>query len=244
MVELDGMEVFSPLYNSISVFTKTYSYLQQSRSLDVSVESLKRQWAREMLHKLNVELQLLGKVATDPSLIFVGNHISYMDIPLLLAHIEGLSFVAKDELRSWPVFGEAARRAGTVFVKRESGASRLSALTSIQREINAGKRIALFPSGTTCLSESKPWRAGAFKVAQEAGCRIQPFRISYSPLRAVAYIDRDFFPVHLLNMCRNKKITATLEFHEPVRVESPLEACHYWQKWSSQRVENEENRSM
>ena len=216
----------------MGVFAQTYRYLQKSKDPSSCVEELKQQWAHDILGRLRLKLQVVGEVSLDKSLLYVGNHISYLDIAILLRSVPGISFVAKHEISSWPVFGKAAQKIETVFVKREDGDSRKSARKSIHEALDRGQRVAIFPSGTTCITEKKPWKKGAFEIAHEQNHRIQPFRITYNPLRAAAYIDRDFFPVHLYSLFALENIEATIEFHEPVNVTNPLEDCRRWCEWA------------
>lgn len=226
------MAILLPLQNSFSVFSKTFYYLKKSKNMNENVELVKRNWAQEILKSVSIKVNVIGEVSDDSSMLFVGNHISYLDIPLLLAHVNKLSFVAKKELKSWPIFGAAAQRIDTVFVKRESKISRSAARESVQTAIREGKRIAIFPSGTTCVSESKIWRNGVFKIASDANCLVQPFRITYSDMRTAAYIDKDFFPAHLLKVCKSQELSATIEFHEPVKITDAVIDCQKWNAWS------------
>jgi 1-acyl-sn-glycerol-3-phosphate acyltransferase len=226
------MENLTALKDSIGVFSKTYQYLLKSRSNPHSLSDLKRQWAAEILKHLKVHLTIQGSPSDLKPLIYVGNHISYLDIPLLLSVSRDISFLAKDEIASWPVFGAGAKALDTIFVKREKSSGRKSAREALRMALLNQKRIVMFPSGTTCLTESKEWRYGAFQVAQEVGARIQPFRLRYTPLRQTAYIDDDFFPAHLFRLVKEKEITATLEFHEPIIVTDPAKNCSQSQTWA------------
>lgn len=235
------MKSLSSLTHSMGIFTETFRYLQLAKNPQASVEQLKTQWAQEVLSRLNVKLEVVGEVSSLNSLLFVGNHISYLDIPLLLATVPGISFVAKHEISQWPVFGAGAKQIETVFVKRENGDSRKAARRAIHAALGRGQRIAVFPSGTTCITEETPWRRGGFEIAYEQGSMIQPFRISYFPLRAAAYIDQDFFPVHLYNLFGHKSLEAKIEFHEPVYVKDPAGDCHYWHQWSREVFDGSRN---
>ena len=226
------MGTLDSLNGTVGVFTQTYRYLQLAHKPKANLNLLKFDWARQTLSSLRVKWEVVGVPSSEKSLLFLGNHISYLDIPLLLAATRGISFVAKHEINAWPVFGHAARKIDTVFVKRENGGSRKSARASIHQALQDGNRIAIFPSGTTCITESKDWRHGAFEIAHEGQFQVQPFRISYSPLRAVAYIDRDFFPMHLFNLFATEGITARIEFHEPVLIQDPKKDCLHWQEWA------------
>ncbi len=71
--------------------------------------------SRRILRVLGVEVSAGGRVPA--SGLLVSNHLSYLDV-LVLSTITPAVFVAKSEVRGWPVFGWLARRAGTLFIER------------------------------------------------------------------------------------------------------------------------------
>lgn len=229
------MERLRSIVVSAGVFAQTYRHLRMSQRRPARIEQLKGRWAREILNLLEIDLEIRGRPTVDSSTIFVGNHISYLDIPVLIASVREISFVAKQELERWPIFGRAAEAIGTVFVQRESARSRSSAGVAVAEAVQRGARVVIFPSGTTCLGETKRWRKGAFHIANQLGSRIQPFRITYTPLRKAAYIDRDFFPIHLLKLSSCPGIKVKIEFHEPVDVTDPLEDSVRWHNWTKSK---------
>lgn len=225
---------------SVQVFSKTYSCLLQTRKTPSSVDQVKSLWAEKMLRLLKIEARVIGKMSELKPLVLVGNHISYLDIAMLIKADPDFSFVAKKEIGSWPVFGPAARAADTIFVQRENGSSRAAARSAIGEALQKNRRVVIFPSGTTCLAESKPWKKGAFEIAFENKVLIQPFRISYTPLRSAAYIDKDFFPFHLYQLAGLPKIEAQIEFHAPVAVTDPIKDCAFWCQWAQQAPQKTE----
>lgn len=226
------MKTADSLKNSIGVFTETYKALQKSNDPAQNLTLIKMEWAQSILARFNMDLVVNGKVSADPSVLFVGNHISYMDIPVLMSSVPDISFVAKKEISQWPIFGKAAKKIDTVFVQREVGTSRTLAKQSIREALKNGNRVAIFPAGTTCISESKTWRRGAFEVAHDVGAWVQPFRLSYQPLRTVAFVDDDAFLTHLFKLSGFEKIQAEVEFHEPVKIKDPVSDCLYWNYWA------------
>ncbi len=219
---------------SVQVFSTTYSSVLNTRNSLTSVDPIKSLWADKMIELLKIDLKIIGSISEIKPLLLIGNHISYLDIALLVKSNPDFSFVAKKEIGFWPVFGKAAKAADTIFVKRENGSSRASARKSIQEAFLNNKRVVIFPSGTTTLSEHKPWKKGAFEIAQENNVLIQPFRITYSPLRAAAYIENDFFPFHLYQLARLPRIKAQIEFHQPVPVVDALADTAFWSHWAKQ----------
>ncbi|MCX6126177.1 MAG: lysophospholipid acyltransferase family protein [Proteobacteria bacterium] len=228
----------------IRIFRRTAHYLRRAVVIEraegqlsrSNVDKLISSWAKEILDIIAIQIEIKGE-APDSSVphMFVGNHVSYVDIPLLMATVP-VVFVAKSEVAKWMIIGPAAKKAGTVFVRRDSGPSRAMALESIAACINDHQRsVAVFPSGTTTTDEQKPWRQGAFAVAAKHAVKVQPFRITYHPLRQLAYIDLDFFPFHLWNLLLSKHTTkAILEFGKPEMLSAPVSDCKRLQEWSQQ----------
>lgn len=216
---------------SLSFCTSVVRYLAKSFLPHADIPELKKAWAQEALNLANVKLEVVGDVTLAPSTLFVGNHISYLDIPLMMKCIHGVSFVAKKEIESWPLIGFGARRIDTVFVKRENRERRNEARQSIADALGNGKRIVLFPSGTTSLNEATDWRRGPFEIAQKHAQQIQPFRISYTPARLAAFIDDDLFLPHLARVFSSGTIHCRVEFHQPVQVHEAEESRRTWQDW-------------
>ncbi len=194
-------------------------------------------WACEVLRILRVEVTVIGTPRTEATL-YVGNHISYLDIPLLMSAAPTV-FIAKKGIARWPFFGRGMKSVGTVFVDRNSIHSRKEAADSIAPFILANNQsVTLFPSGTTSLLEQRPWRWGAFLISKRNGIPLQPFRIKYTPARTVAYIDEDFFPTHLWRLLSCDSIKAEIEFHEPIEVGDPHDEAERWWNWSRAKLQN------
>lgn len=200
---------------------------------------LKQKWAEGVLHTLNVKAKVIGKPRQHGPLLLLGNHISYLDIPLLMSIVPQVSFLSKQEVSRWPIVGAATKRAHTIFVKRGSPESRAQTKKIIETSLAKNKSlIAAFPAGTTTMKEQIPWRYGLFETAFVRKIKIQPFRIRYAPKRKVAFIDDDEFLTHLHQMADLKKIHAVIEFHEPVDVIDPVKCSQKWQAWTQEFLKN------
>jgi 1-acyl-sn-glycerol-3-phosphate acyltransferase len=192
-------------------------------------------WAREVMPLLRLQVECIGSVAPlNTPAIFVGNHLSYLDIPVLMSQVP-VVFLGKAEIAKWPIFGAAGRRAGMVFVKRESNGSRRDAARAIVDCLQSrGMSLGLFPAGTTSLDEGRPWRAGAFKIARLGGFPIQPFRLSYEPLSKAAFIGDDYLLPHLFRLLKAGPIQARIEFGEPRMVLDPEAMARELWDWTRQ----------
>jgi 1-acyl-sn-glycerol-3-phosphate acyltransferase len=178
---------------------------------------------------LDVEQRgLMSKVA--PTL-FISNHTSYLDIPVLGSLIEG-SFVAKTEVRSWPVFGWLAKMQRTVFVDRRRGTTHRQR-DHLQRRLDAGDNLILFPEGTSNDGNGVlPFRSALLSVAEREArgspLVVQPVSIAYTRLNALpmGYGNRPYaawygdmtLGSHLWAFMRLGRIRAVVEFHAPVAI--------------------------
>lgn len=139
---------------------------------------LKRWWSKAMLDILGVRLDADLRHAVPGSMV-VANHISWLDIFVINAALPS-AFVAKEEVRHWPVIGWLAAINDTVFLKRGSrGHAKL-----INREIAdilaLGKHVAVFPEGTTTDgTHVLHFHAALLQPALIAGRPVVPAAISY-----------------------------------------------------------------
>lgn len=138
-------------------------------------------WCRELLAVLNIRLITHGTLpaANVTGIMFVANHVSWADIHALNS-VHAVRFVAKSEIRGWPVFGWIAEKVNTLFTERtrRHDAGRMVEITA--DSLRAGDCICFFPEGTT----SDGTGLGAFKgslmqAAIDANAQIWPVAIRY-----------------------------------------------------------------
>ena len=216
-----------------SVFFLIGKHLRLAQKKESDIISVKSCCALDLLNKFNINIQIIGTpISQDGPNLFVGNHISYLDIPVLLHACPQISFVSKKEVKSWPIIGKAAVKMQTIFVERGNTISRTAAKSAITTSLITNKQsIAIFPSGTTAIKTSASWKKGVFEIAEKNHILIQPFRIRYEPLRAAAYVGNDNLLQHMYRLFSFKKIQVSIEFHEPIMIQNSLEECLYWKNW-------------
>lgn len=154
-----------------------YPFCSSSRRL-----SLKRRWSRRLLAILAIRLEAAGSEIVPGSLI-VANHISWVDI-LAINALVPVAFVAKSEVRDWPLIGWLAANTDTVFLRRGSRGHAKIVNREIDTLLNAGKLVAIFPEGTTTDGSSLlGFHAALLQAAIETHCPVQPLAISYESAR-------------------------------------------------------------
>lgn len=124
----------------------------------------------------------IGRINRTRPTLFVANHCSYFDIPVF-ASLLPASFVAKIEVRSWPLLGLLARLQSTIFVARRVTATRASR-DVIAARLRAGGNLILFPEGTTSDGNRVlPFFSGLMALAGSplsgTDLVVQPVTISY-----------------------------------------------------------------
>jgi 1-acyl-sn-glycerol-3-phosphate acyltransferase len=147
---------------------------------DVVIES----WCREVLDVLSIRLNFQGE--TPPgrvsSVLFVANHVSWVDI-LVMNACRRVRFVAKAEIRQWPLIGWMAVRTGTIFLKRTSPRELARVAKSVATVLRRGDCIALFAGeATTGGTAVHAFHSELFESALAAEALIWPVGISYGRL--------------------------------------------------------------
>jgi 1-acyl-sn-glycerol-3-phosphate acyltransferase len=126
------------------------------------------------IYHRNYYEQLLDK---NKQYIFVGNHISYIDAPMLLKTIRRpIRALGRIELSNAPVFGFIYRSV-VVIVDRSNPEHRAKSVRNLKSVINKGVSIIIMPEGTFNLTEKplKDFFDGAFRVAIETQTTLKPF---------------------------------------------------------------------
>ena len=232
----------------VQIFAITLIYLIRSYKKDQNIILLKKRWADEILHRLGFEVHLSGQLSTEEKLICVGNHVSFVDILVLISANPNTIFVSKKEVSQWPIIGHGAKKIKTIFLDRNNRHSSMdvrkqiaNALLNENSSPNEKRHLAIFPSGTTSLFEDVPWKPGAFNIAQSTQIKIQPFRLTYEPLRECAYIDDDHL-IHTMSLIlktSHKKIY--FQWGEARFVSDPIQQSEELRRWSSFQLRTEVN---
>jgi len=146
--------------------------------------------------------------------LVVTNHRSAIDIGVVLSLFGG-TMVSRADLATWPVVGAAARAVGTVFVDRANAKSGAATIRAIQKHLEEGQTINLFPEGTTFDGdEVRAFHGGAFVSAVRAEAEILPVGIAYPRGSGAAFID-ETFPQHLARMAKSEPTRMVVSIGEP-----------------------------
>lgn len=150
-----------------------------------------------------IHVQINGKISNTKQTVFISNHISYLDIPVLGSHIRA-SFIAKQDVAQWPLFGFLSKMQRTFYVSRNrvSVAQETAAIKSI---FQGGTNLILFPEGTSSSGESVlPFHSSFFsliipKSPSSAETLLQPITLHIEETNGKAIKsqqDRDIYAWH------------------------------------------------
>jgi len=181
---------------------------------------------------LRIHVRVDGEPVRDRAVLFISNHVSWVDI-VVIGSIQPVAFVAKSEVRQWPLVGVTAKMQRTVFVDRARRHQAADAVNEIVERLKGGTSVVLFAEGTSSDGNRVlPFRSalvGAIKHAAKhaaAEILIQPMSICYTGLHGIAmgrqhrplvawYGDLDFMP-HIKEFIERGAVDAVVSYAEPV----------------------------
>ncbi len=183
-------------------------------------EPIARWWSQRLLKILNITLVVHGQRAQGAT-VTAANHVSWLDIPVISTG-DQCRFIAKSEIRHWPVAGSLARAAGTFYLRRGKGGAK-PLIEALVPHLAAGGSVVLFPEGTTTDGrEVLPFHARLFSAALETNAQIQPLALRYGPAhdgRLVApFIGDDDLVRHILRLLREPALRVDMHYCAPFAV--------------------------
>ncbi len=178
---------------------------------------------------LGLKVRVIGQLASGTAgrpVIFVSNHSSWVDIPVVGGVLDGC-FVAKGDVAGWPVIGTIARLGRSVFVSRQRG-STVRERDTMRALLAGGDNLILFPEGTSSDgSRVLPFRSSFFSIAEgDARPIIQPVSVVYDRLGGLPagranrpvfawYGDMDIAS-HSWRLAQHRGLRVTVLLHAPL----------------------------
>ena len=105
---------------------------------------LKWQWSRVLLRLSGIQIVGGGTPIAESAVLLVSNHVSWLDIYLLNATRPTI-FIAKSEIRRWPILGWLVAGADTIFIERASRHAVHKVGSAMQSRFSRGQSVGLFP---------------------------------------------------------------------------------------------------
>ncbi len=187
---------------------------------------------RNCLRALGCRVRRHGRPARGKSVLYVANHTSYIDITVLGSILQA-SFIAKSEIKDWPIFGTLAKLQQSIFVDRKPQNARAHAEEMTKRMME-GDSLILFPEGTTSDGNMvMRFKSALFKVADtridDKAVTVQPISIAYARVDGLPmgrhlrpffawYGDMDMV-THLWQLLGMSRVGIDVIFHRPVTLD-------------------------
>jgi 1-acyl-sn-glycerol-3-phosphate acyltransferase len=184
-----------------------------------SAHALAKFWSVWLLRVAGIRLEVDGveNVPPEGPVIYMGNHQGNFDINALsLAIPRRFSWIAKEELFRYPLFGTAMKRAGYIPLDRSDGRKALKSIKQAAQRITGGTSVVIFPEGTrTKDGWLLPFKRGGFLLAVKAAVPIVPFTINGS---------RKINPANASGKLELRPGTISVTFGEPISTAGVPEA--------------------
>jgi len=215
-------------YQSVALRFKTLGY-----------KNIPKRYQHFLSRVFGIRTTIIGKPVQDRGVLMVANHTSYLDI-IALGGIARVSFVAKSEVASWPLFGTFARLQRTVFVERERRSKTAQSRDQLRERLAEGDALVLFPEGTSndgnrvlpfksALMGAAEAQVGTDADGKPVYVPVQPVSITYTGLHGMPmgrenrplyawYGDMELID-HLWEGLVTGPADIVIQFHEPITVD-------------------------
>jgi 1-acyl-sn-glycerol-3-phosphate acyltransferase len=176
MIVFKLLRVFAHLFIGLSTCAFVFPFTNQ-----VGRERRIKKWSVKLLTICGVHVEVVHATSAPPSAraLNVANHVSWLDI-FVMNSFHPCRFVAKSEIRDWPLLGWLCAKTGTIFIARGRIRDVRRIFEGLVASIKAGEHVAFFPEGTTAAQGGLlPFHSNLFEAAIDADIPIQPFAIRY-----------------------------------------------------------------
>lgn len=199
------------LHGMWTILTRFSKATHEQRSQHVA------NWSKRFLELLGVAVKVNGTPLQKGPLMVVINHVSWLDILVMLA-AQPVCFVSKSEVRRWPIIGWLATNVGTLYIERTKSRDALRVVHQIAENLKAGHLIAIFPEGTTSNGRSLlPFHGNLLQAAVASNSPVQPVALRFLEVDGTlsmspTYINDDTLLSSVWRMLRADPVTAQLDF--------------------------------
>ena len=140
-----------------------------------------QRWSHQLVKICGIQMSFDATQQAEPvsPALIICNHISWLDI-FVINTIHPCRFVAKSDIRNWPLIGWLCDKTGTIFIARGKQSDVRRIYAGLVKSIHDGERVAFFPEGTTAPQGTVlPFHANLFEAAIEAQVPVQPYALRY-----------------------------------------------------------------
>lgn len=169
---------------------------------------------------LGVKVRITGTPQACATL-FVSNHVSWLDI-LIIGQIVPVHFLSMIEVKSWPVAGWLATRAGTIYISRGGAKAAATATENISHLLKQQHNVVIFAEGRVTDGNMKKFHSRLLQGAIDATSDVQAIAIRYPDengaiLNPAVLFTGNISPLKsLINVMKTKRLNVEITFFEPL----------------------------
>lgn len=218
---------FAFLFFELLIFPFLYLFNKQTHHRIRALVT--QEWSKYVLNIFGMKVTSINfrSEYLERNYLIAGNHLSYLDVAII-ASIIPTSFVAKKEIKSWPLIGLLASLAGIFFIDRNNVKSNVKAVFQVSRRLRESGTVQVFPEGTTGDGRAiLPFKPLFFASAIRSQTPILPVTIIPQKINDHRFDettldifcwhgDMTFLP-HMWEMLGVKSSEITLIFHDVIQ---------------------------
>ncbi|WGQ20551.1 lysophospholipid acyltransferase family protein [Taylorella equigenitalis] len=175
-----------------------------------------RRLSKALVRSTGIKIQYKGTPVLEGPVLIVANHVSWLDIFLL--NCKRINrFIAKVEIKSWPIVGWMVSAVGTIYIDRSSRQGLKEINEKMAESFSKGDSVGLFPEGTTTEGFTVlPLFSGLFDVAIKMEIPVQPVALlfTYKGERSgrVAFVGDQSLMKNLWILLSSRKVGVTVKY--------------------------------
>ncbi|MEW7007205.1 MULTISPECIES: lysophospholipid acyltransferase family protein [unclassified Lentilitoribacter] len=155
-------------------------------------------WHKVACWSLGIKINQRGSVSKKQPLMIAANHSSWIDI-IALGSCFPLVFIAKSDVKTWPIFGFLAKLQRTIFIERTRRSKTKEQVGEISTRMKHGDIVVLFPEGTTSDGNYVlPFKSALFGAVQQAQTDLVDHELFIQPV-SIAYLTSHGIPLNRSN---------------------------------------------
>lgn len=181
-----------------------------------------QKWSAQLLAILCIRLRHHGAPPSTeaPRVMLAANHVSWLDV-YSLNTVCPARFVAKAEIRGWPLLGWLSGNVGTLFIERTKRSDTARINADIANVLKTGDRVVVFPEGTTSDGLAlRHFHASLLQSAVTASALLYPVAIRYTDITGEISKAASYVNISLLESLRRilmqPRVDVELIFTKPI----------------------------
>lgn len=172
-----------------------------------------------------IKIVVEGEIEQSDHVIFISNHVSYLDIPVIASRLR-TAFIAKADVAAWPLFGTLGRLQKTLFISRNPRHAQREKEAFLKR-LEDPFPMVLFAEGTNTMGDQiKPFKSTLFEVFLNKNIKLQPMTLSILEIDGIparGEAEKEVFawgdieiPPHIWRFAKTRGAVIKLTFHETI----------------------------